>query len=56
MRKTASQKKQAVKKLKLCIREARKLARQVNRKLESLAEWNKMKQKAKEELVKICLK
>ncbi len=56
MRKPPSQKKLAVKKLAMCIRESRKLARQVNRKLESLANWNRMKAKAKEELVKICLK
>ena len=54
MRKQASMKRQAVKNLKLCIRESRKLARQINRKLESLAQWNKIKAKAQEELVKLC--
>jgi hypothetical protein len=53
MRKPLSQKRQAVKTLRLCIRESRKLARQINRKLESLAQWNKLKQKAKDELVRI---
>lgn len=47
-------KKQAVKQLKVCIRESRKIARQINRKLESLAQWNKAIQAAKNELVKIC--
>jgi predicted Fe-S protein YdhL (DUF1289 family) len=56
MRKIASQKKQAVRKLRLCVRESRKIARQINRKLDSLAQWNKAKQAAKNELVKLCLK
>jgi hypothetical protein len=54
MRKIPSQKKQAVKRLKECIRESRKVARQINRKLESLAQWNKAKQAVKNELVKLC--
>lgn len=54
MRKPPSTKHQAVKHLKLCIRESRKLARQINRKLESLAQWNKAKQAAKNQLVQLC--
>lgn len=54
MRKVLSMKKQAIKRLKVCIRESRKLARQINRKLESLAEWNKLTQQTKNELAKIC--
>jgi hypothetical protein len=54
MRKLPSMKKQAVKELRVCIRESRKVARQINRKLESLAQWNKAVQEAKNELVKIC--
>lgn len=54
MRKPQSQKKQAVKALKGAIREGRKIARQINRKLESLAQWNRIKAAAQEELVKIC--
>ncbi len=56
MRKSPTEKHQAVKSLKVCIRETRKLARQINRKLESLATWNKMKQTAKDRLVKLCEK
>jgi hypothetical protein len=54
MRKPPSMKKQAVKHLKVCIRESRKIARQINRKLESLAQWNKAKTAAQEALVRIC--
>ena len=54
MKKPPSQKDQAVVRLKTCIRESRKIARQINRKLESLAEWNKMKAKAQADLVAIC--
>jgi hypothetical protein len=54
MRKYPSMKRQVVKRLKVCIRESRKCARQINRKLESLANWNKAKQAAKNELVKLC--
>ena len=54
MRKPSSTKKQAVKQLKICIRKSRKVARQINRKLESLAQWNKATQMAKEQLVKLC--
>jgi len=54
MKKVPSMKRQAVKELKVCIRESRKVARQINRKLESLAQWNKAKQKAKEKLVELC--
>jgi hypothetical protein len=54
MRKPQTLKRQVVKQLKTCIRESRKLARQINRKLASLAQWNKLKQTAKEQLVKLC--
>jgi hypothetical protein len=54
MRKPPSTKHQAVKQLKVCIRESRKIARQINRKLESLAQWNKMVQQAKNKLVELC--
>ena len=54
MRKVASQKKQAVKELKFLIAQTRKIARQINRKLESLAQWNKIKAVAQEHLVKLC--
>jgi hypothetical protein len=52
MHKLVSRKKQTVKELKTCIRLSRKLARQINRKLESLAQLNKMKASLKEQLVK----
>jgi len=54
MKKPPSQKRQAVKQLKTCIRLSRKLARQINRKLESLAVLNKMKAAAQEQLIRIC--
>jgi hypothetical protein len=54
MKKPATQKRQAVKALKICIRESRKIARQINRKLESLAQWNKARTAAQEALIKIC--
>ena len=54
MKKQMSRKKQAVKTLKFCIRQSRKVARQINRKLEALAALNKMRAAAQEELVKIC--
>ncbi len=54
MRKPPTQKRQAIKALKICIRESRKIARQINRKLESLAQWNKARASAQEALVKIC--
>jgi hypothetical protein len=54
MRKPSSQKRQAVKALKIAIRESRKVARQINRKLESLAQWNKATQACKDRLVKLC--
>jgi hypothetical protein len=54
MRKSPSAKHQAAKQLKIAIRESRKLARQINRKLESLKAWNKAIQIAKEQLVKLC--
>jgi hypothetical protein len=44
-------KRQAVKQLKMCIRLARKCARQVNRKLATLAELNRQKDQAKKILV-----
>jgi hypothetical protein len=54
MRKPPSTKHQAVKTLKFCVRQSRKVARQINRKLESLAQLNKIKAKAQEELVRLC--
>lgn len=54
MRKPASQKRQAVKELHFWIRQSRKVARQVNRKLEALATANRMKSAAKERLIQIC--
>lgn len=54
MKKPPSTKHQAVKELKTCIRLSRKLARQINRKLESLAALNKMKASVQNQLVKIC--
>jgi hypothetical protein len=54
MKKQPSMKHQAVKNLKTCIRLSRKLARQINRKLESLARLNRMKAAAQAELVKLC--
>lgn len=54
MKKPPTQKRQAIKQLKICIREGRKIARQINRKLESLAAWNKAKAAAQEQLVKLC--
>lgn len=53
MKKPPTQKRQAVKQLKVCIRESRKIARQINRKLESLAALNKMKTAAQEQLIKL---
>ena len=54
MKKPPTMKKQAVNQLKTCIRLSRKIARQINRKLESLAQWNKATQAAKNELIRIC--
>ena len=54
MRKPASQKRQAVKELKFYIAQTRKLARQINRKIESLGQLNRMKEAAKQRLIKIC--
>lgn len=54
MKKPPTTKRQAVKQLKTCIRLSRKLARQINRKLESLSMLNKMKAAAQEQLVKLC--
>lgn len=53
MRKPSSRKRQAVHNLKRAIREGRKVARQINRKLDSLAQWNRVKAAAQQELVKI---
>lgn len=55
MKKPPSPKRQAVKELQFWIHQTRKLARQINRKLESMARANKMKAAAKERLIKICL-
>ena len=54
MKKPPSTKKVAVNQLKTCIRLSRKIARQINRKLESLATLNKMKAAAQEQLIKLC--
>ena len=54
MRKPASLKHQAVQRLRTAIRQARKLARQINRKLESLAHLNRIVAATKQELIKIC--
>ena len=54
MRKPQSEKRRAVKQLRIAVNESRKVARQINRKLESLAMWNKIKQAAKDRLVKLC--
>lgn len=53
MRKPMSEKRRAVKALKFWIAQSRKIARQVNRKLESLAQANRMRDAAKQELIKI---
>ncbi len=54
MRKPSTAKRQAVKQLRICIRESRKLTRQIDRKIASLADWNRAKAAAKEQLVKLC--
>jgi hypothetical protein len=54
MKKPSPNKRIAIKQLRVCIRESRKLARQINRKLESLAQWNKVKTAAQEALIKLC--
>lgn len=54
MKKSPDNKRQAIKQLKACIRLSRKTARQINRKLESLAEINKMKSAIQAHLVKLC--
>lgn len=55
MKKPMSNKKQAVKELKYLISLSRKIARQINRKIESLGQINKAKNAAKQRLVEICL-
>lgn len=54
MKKPPSTKRQAVKQLKFFIRQTRKLARQINRKLESLKQMNQAVAACKQELVRIC--
>jgi predicted RNase H-like nuclease (RuvC/YqgF family) len=54
MKKPRTDKRRAIDTLKMCIRESRKMARQINRKLESLAQLNKMREAAQAELVRIC--
>lgn len=54
MRKVASQKRKAVKELKFYINQSRKLARQINRKIDSLAQINRFKDRAKKQLIEIC--
>lgn len=56
MRKPISQKRQAVKELKTLINLSRKVARQINRKIEFLGAINREKAAAKQRLVDICLK
>ena len=53
MRKPMSRKKLAVKRLRYCIRQSRKIARQINRKLETLAALNKARAAAQQELIDI---
>ena len=54
MRKPMSEKRRAIKKVKFWIAQGRKLARQVNRKLDSLSHAGRMKELAKQELIRIC--
>jgi hypothetical protein len=54
MKKPQTKKHQAVKQLKICIRESRKVARRINKLLEHLAGWNKAKASAQDVLVKLC--
>lgn len=54
MKKSMSSKRLAVKELKRLIGLSRKTARQINRKLESLAQINRMKTAAKDRLIQIC--
>lgn len=54
MRKPISQKRQAVKDLKMWINLSRKVARQINRKIESLGQINKMKAAAQQRLIQLC--
>ena len=54
MRKPLSQKKLAVRELKLLIRLSRKAARQINRKLESLEYINRAKIAAQRRLIELC--
>ncbi len=54
MKKPLRHKKQVIKQLKQVIGLSRKLARQINRKLASLAELNQAKAAIKKQLVDIC--
>ena len=45
-----------LKELKRCIRHKRKLERQVNRKIESIAKFNKLRDAIKKKLIKISEK
>ena len=54
MKKSASEKYRIVQNLRVVIQQSRKMARQINRKIEALAQLNKMKAALKEQLVKIC--
>ena len=56
MRKPTSQKRQAVKELRTLINLSRKVARQINRKIEALGQINRAKAAAKQRLVELCLK
>lgn len=56
MKRQLSNKRQAIKELKILISASRKVARQINRKLDALGQINKAKAAAKQRLVEICLK
>jgi hypothetical protein len=55
MKKAQTAKRRVVKELRVCIRESRKIARQINRKLESLGHWNKATQACKDRLIQLSL-
>jgi hypothetical protein len=54
MKKLLSTKRLLVRELRSCIRDSRKCARQINKKLELLAELNKRKASAQQRLVEWC--
>lgn len=51
-----SARKQAVKRIRIAIRERKKIARQINRKLASLEKWKAVVDFEKENLKKLCQK